>query len=33
MPFQIGALVDGSHRSASEAGLFGFFQVGALRWA
>jgi predicted MFS family arabinose efflux permease len=30
MPFQIGALVDGSHRSASEAGLFGFFQVGAL---
>lgn len=30
MPFQIGALMDGSHRSASEAGLFGFFQVGAL---
>lgn len=30
MPFQIGALVDGSHRSAGEAGLFGFFQVGAL---
>jgi MFS transporter, DHA1 family, inner membrane transport protein len=30
MPFQIGALVDGSRRSASEAGLFGFFQVGAL---
>jgi MFS transporter, DHA1 family, inner membrane transport protein len=30
MPFQIGALMDGSHRTASEAGLFGFFQVGAL---
>ena len=30
MPFQIGALVDGAHRSASEAGLFGFVQVGAL---
>jgi predicted MFS family arabinose efflux permease len=30
MPFQIGALVDGAHRSASEAGLFGFIQVGAL---
>jgi MFS family permease len=30
MPFQIGALVDGTHRSASEAGLFGFVQVGAL---
>jgi predicted MFS family arabinose efflux permease len=30
MPFQIGALVDGSHRSASEAGFFGFAQVAAL---
>jgi predicted MFS family arabinose efflux permease len=30
MPFQIGALVDGTQRSASEAGLFGFIQVGAL---
>jgi MFS family permease len=30
MPFQIGALVDGTHRSPSEAGLFGFVQVGAL---
>lgn len=30
MPFQIGALMDGSGRSASEAGLFGFVQVGAL---
>lgn len=30
MPFQIGALMDGSHRTASEAGLFGFFEVGAL---
>ena len=30
MPFQIGALVDGAHHSASEAGLFGFFEVGAL---
>ena len=30
MPFQIGALVDGSHRSASQAGLFGFSEVGAL---
>lgn len=29
MPFQIGALVDGSHRSASEAGLLGFMEVGA----
>lgn len=30
MPFQIGALMDGSHHSASEAGTFGFFEVGAL---
>src|ERR1700730_16334606 len=30
MPFQIGALVDGSHRSASEAGLFGFLEGAAL---
>src|SRR6266404_3189969 len=30
MPFQIGALVDGTHRSASQAGLFGFFEVAAL---
>jgi hypothetical protein len=30
MPFQIGALVDGSHRTAGQAGLFGFFEVGAL---
>jgi len=30
MPFQIGALVDGSHRSASQAGFFGFFEVAAL---
>lgn len=30
MPFQIGALIDGSRLSNSEAGLFGFFEVGAL---
>lgn len=30
MPFQIGALIDGRHRSGGEAGLFGFFEVGAL---
>jgi predicted MFS family arabinose efflux permease len=30
MPFQIGALVEGSHRSPSAAGLFGLFEVGAL---
>jgi hypothetical protein len=30
MPFQIGALIEGGGRSASEAGLFGLVQVGAL---
>jgi predicted MFS family arabinose efflux permease len=30
MPFQVGALMDGTGRSSSEAGLFGFLQVGAL---
>lgn len=30
LPFQIGALIDGRGLSASEAGLFGFFEVGAL---
>jgi predicted MFS family arabinose efflux permease len=30
MPFQIGALMDGSHRTTTEAGLFGFLQIGAL---
>src|SRR5580700_4013932 len=30
MPFQIGALIDGSHRSAGQAGIFGFFEVAAL---
>jgi hypothetical protein len=30
MPFQIGALMDGAGRSASQAGLFGFCQIGAL---
>src|SRR5262245_6995681 len=30
MPFQVGALIEGTGRAASEAGLFGFFQVGAL---
>ncbi|HVW69888.1 MAG TPA: MFS transporter [Steroidobacteraceae bacterium] len=30
MPFQVGALVEGGHRRAGEAGLFGLFQVGAL---
>ncbi len=30
MPFQIGALVDGSHRSAGEAGLFAFLEIGAV---
>jgi hypothetical protein len=30
MPFQIGALMDGAGRSASQAGLFGFGQIGAL---
>ncbi|MFZ0499160.1 MAG: hypothetical protein WAU49_14355 [Steroidobacteraceae bacterium] len=30
MPFQIGALMDGTHRSAAQAGTFGFIEVGAL---
>lgn len=30
MPFQIGALMDGTHRSAAQAGAFGFVEVGAL---
>ena len=30
MPFQIGALIDGSHRKAAEAGLFGFLQISSL---
>jgi predicted MFS family arabinose efflux permease len=30
MPLQIGALMDGAARSASQAGLFGFCEVGAL---
>jgi predicted MFS family arabinose efflux permease len=30
MPFQIGAIIDGGHRSASEAGFFGFLEVAAL---
>lgn len=30
MPFQIGALMDGAGRSASQVGLFGFCQIGAL---
>jgi predicted MFS family arabinose efflux permease len=30
MPLQVGALVDASQRSATEAGLFGFFEVSAL---
>jgi hypothetical protein len=30
MPFQIGALVEGTHRSAAEAGIFGFLQIAAL---
>ena len=30
MPFQVGALIDGSGRSAEQAGLFAFFEVGAL---
>lgn len=30
MPFQVGAVVDAAHRSATEAGLFGFFEVSAL---
>jgi hypothetical protein len=30
MPFQIGALIDGDHRSASQAGVFGFLEVAAL---
>lgn len=30
MPLQIGALMDGSHRTAAQAGYFGFAQVGAL---
>lgn len=30
MPFQVGALIDGSRISAGQAGLFGFVEVGAL---
>jgi predicted MFS family arabinose efflux permease len=30
LPLQIGAVIDGSHHTASEAGLFGFFQSVAL---
>lgn len=30
MPFQIGALMDGTHRTAAQAGTFGFVEVGAL---
>lgn len=30
MPFQIGALIDGDHRGASQAGVFGFLEVAAL---
>lgn len=30
MPFQVGALMDGTGRTSGEAGLFGFLQVGAL---
>jgi len=30
LPFQVGALIDGYHFSATSAGLIGFFQVGAL---
>lgn len=30
MPFQIGALMDGTHRSAAQAGSFAFIEVGAL---
>jgi predicted MFS family arabinose efflux permease len=30
MPFQIGALMDGTHRTAAQAGAFGFAEVGAL---
>ena len=30
MPLQVGALIDGFHLSATAAGVFGFFQVGAL---
>ena len=30
MPLQIGALMDGTHRSAAQAGYFGFAQVAAL---
>lgn len=30
MPFQIGALIDGAGASSSQAGLFGFLEVGAL---
>jgi hypothetical protein len=30
MPFQIGALMDGAHRTAAQAGAFGFAEIGAL---
>ncbi len=30
MPFQVGALMDGTGRSSGQAGLFGFVEVGAL---
>jgi hypothetical protein len=30
MPFQVGALMDGSAISSGQAGLFGLFEVGAL---
>jgi hypothetical protein len=33
MPFQIGALIDGAHLHASQAGVLGFFEVAALATA
>jgi predicted MFS family arabinose efflux permease len=33
MPFQIGALIDGTRLSAAQAGIFGFVEVGALALA
>lgn len=30
MPFQIGTLMDGTHRSSAQAGAFGFVEIGAL---
>jgi len=30
MPFQVGAVMDGRHLSATQGGIFGFFEVGSL---